>query len=104
MTPIKFALSAVLSIPGILFWVHLGLWSWGWIDQGRAENWWPVMLQYGLFFFSCLGFGATLVVAGGYKIASRKSGHLWIPAILNVSPPAIFYLSVLTAYLSRIGK
>lgn len=85
--------SLLFALPGLAFWVHLPVWQWVWpLLWGPGENWWPVIIQFGLFGISVI----ASIVCGAAAFVSKRSGESgrdWvISALINFSPMILILL------------
>src|SRR5262245_56325657 len=84
---------AMMLLPGIAFWAHLFLWFMGWsIPSDSSENWWPVLIQIGIFFLCAIFFLIGVTIAVRTMIGKRPSGHWWVVALVNSTPVLGFLL------------
>jgi hypothetical protein len=84
----------LMMLPGIMFWLHLVAWILVWpVVWGPGENWWPVLIQYGLFVLSLVFFLISLVVAIVARKRNHNSGTWWLAALIDLTP-ALLLLAV----------
>ncbi len=83
----------LFALPGLAFWLHLPIWQWVWpLYWGPGENWWPVIIQFGLFGLSVV---ASIVCGAAAFVAKRRgdSSRNWaITAVINFSPMILVLL------------
>src|SRR5687767_13161976 len=81
-------------LPGIGFWAHLVLWFMDWSvpkPAGSGENWFPMMIQLGLFCLSAAAGSLFLTIAVIQTIRRHTSWHWWLTAVVNLAPAVVWF-------------